>query len=203
MVRRASGFITVFMLIAAASLHAERYRIVPGGDDVGIRFESKAPLESFGGETSALSGFIVVNPTDLSDSIDIRLDIALDSLDTGIPLRDRHMRENHLETDRFPLAQFVSRTLVEPHADRLLDGRELFFEVEGELTLHGVTRKVVLPVNVTRGETDEKSELIITSDFNLKLSDYNISRPKFLVMKLNDVQYVQLSVRAILAEKGR
>ena len=60
------------------------------------------------------------------------------------PRRDDHMRTMGIETDRFPTATFVSTAdlLVRPDAGSG-SARAL---VRGDLTLHGVTRSIDLPV---------------------------------------------------------
>lgn len=202
--KRMAGTIALFALLLWASpATAERFEVAPGSDGTEVVFESKAPLETFQGKTSALTAIIDLNRENLNDSVAVSVEIALDSLDTGIPVRNRHMRENHLETGRFPTARFESIALVEPHPDRFLEGRALGFEVEGRLTLHGVTRPVVLPVTVTQVTTDGRVELLAESRFEVKLSDYGIDRPQFLVMKLGDAQKIHFRARAARAGEGR
>ncbi len=200
--QRVIGSFAICLFLLGGTADAERFTIDPDSKETLVRFVSKAPLETFEGLTSVVTGYARVNPLDMRDSVDIRVDVDLASFDTGLALRDRHMKENHLETDLFPLATFAGGALIQPHADKLMEGRKHSFEVEGEFTLHGVTRPVVLPVEVTLSRADGRSILHITGRFELKLSDYGIARPKFLIMKLNDTQIIEVHLVA-LSETGK
>ncbi|MBK9304990.1 MAG: YceI family protein [bacterium] len=52
------------------------------------------------------------------------MDVDLAALDTGIGLRNRHMRENHLETDRFPQAVFRGARILKPGRPPLFGRRQ-------------------------------------------------------------------------------
>ena len=72
------------------------------------------------------------------------------------------------------------------------DGKTNSFELIGNFTLHGVTRRLRTTVDVTKsGDT-----LRIQTTFDVALPDYNIKRPKFLILKLNEVQKVTIDVVA-------
>jgi polyisoprenoid-binding protein YceI len=69
-----------------------------------------------------------------ASSVSVRIEAA--SLDTHEEKRDAHLRSaDFFEVDRFPEITFQSRR-VERHAEAL--------RITGDLTLHGVTREVVL-----------------------------------------------------------
>lgn len=90
------------------------------------------------GEFTKLSGSATIDMADPSKSkVDVTIDAA--SINTREPQRDEHLRSSDFfDVARFPSLTFRS-TRVEAHgADE--------FKVTGELTLHGVTREVVLDV---------------------------------------------------------
>ncbi len=90
------------------------------------------------GEFTKLSGSATIDPADPAKSkVDVTIDAA--SINTREPQRDEHLRSaDFFDVARFPSLTFRS-TRVEAHgADE--------FKVTGELTLHGVTREVVLDV---------------------------------------------------------
>ena len=64
--------------------------------------------------------------------------------------------------------------------------------LEGTLELHGVTQPVSVPIEMTL----QKGALHVVSHFKVKLPDYKIARPQFLVMKLDEVQSVTVDVEA-------
>lgn len=88
------------------------------------------------GRFNDFSGTIEIaeRPEDSSVQVSIRAD----SLDSGDPKRDEHLRTaDFLEVDRYPTLEFVS-TKVEPA------GRS--WKVTGDLSVHGQTHPVVLDV---------------------------------------------------------
>ncbi|HEX5131179.1 MAG TPA: YceI family protein [Candidatus Krumholzibacteria bacterium] len=168
------------------SARAVEYAITPGAPNR-VVFVSKAPTETFEGTTDRLSGSIQLDPDAPGDSITVRIEVDLASLDTGIGKRNQHMRENHLETDRFPVATFTGAAILSRSAASLAEGKTITFELEGAFTLHGVTRRLRVPVDVTRRDANT---LEFETSFPVLLADYEISRPRFLFMKLGEVQNV-------------
>jgi polyisoprenoid-binding protein YceI len=93
------------------------------------------------GRFASWSGNLDLNEADLARS---KLDVEIDarSIDTGNAQRDEHLRSaDFFDVEQFPTLRFVSRSIENVAPDR--------FHVLGDLTLHGVTREVVL--NVERG----------------------------------------------------
>ena len=89
------------------------------------------------GQFDKVSGSVTLDPERLGrSSIHAIIDAA--SIDTREPQRDAHLRSaDFLDADRFPTIEFRSTKLA-PTADGLA--------VSGDLTIHGVTRPVVLAV---------------------------------------------------------
>ncbi|MFH1278589.1 MAG: YceI family protein [Candidatus Eisenbacteria bacterium] len=176
---------------------AVQYVIAPGkGNEV--VFWSEAPLESFEGKTDQARGSVSLDWSDPAGTLEIRAAVDLASLDTGINLRNHHMRENHLHTEEFPEAIFAADSITGlsvgegPPASRI----ECF--VTGDFTLHGVTRAMTVPVTIVAREA---GALEIEARFDVILSDYGIPRPKFLFLKLDETQRVR--VRLVATPEAR
>jgi polyisoprenoid-binding protein YceI len=61
------------------------------------------------------------------------------SIDTAEPDRDKHLRSaDFFEVEKFPQITFVSKRIVKRGAET--------YDVTGDLSIHGVTKEVVLPV---------------------------------------------------------
>ncbi len=174
-----------------------RFVVTPGDGATLVRFDSKAPLESFGGTTRQAGGEIVLDPAALGDSVTVYLEVDLASLKTGIELRDRHMRDNHLATKRFPQAVFRGARIVGAHPLSLPPNEGVTLEIEGSLALHGVERTLRAPVSVIREVLPGNERLGIECRFTIKLSDFDIPRPQFLALKVADEQ--QITFRALAA----
>ena len=90
------------------------------------------------GHFKPVSGVIAVDEADITRShVEASIDAA--SVDTREPDRDAHLRSaEFLEVEKFPTLTFTS-TRVTRDGERNL-------EVEGDLTIHGVTRKATFLV---------------------------------------------------------
>lgn len=76
------------------------------------------------------------------------------------------LRNTVLEVDKFPMIKFVSVSLTEVKKT----GDKRSFTLNGDLTLHGVTKRVAFPVNANISET----ELRATGEAKLKQSDFGM-----------------------------
>jgi hypothetical protein len=93
-----------------------------GDDLVGYRIDKAdvvivCPLTvggSFEAKTNAMSGEIAARP---GDPLSGALHVNLQTLDTGIGLRDKHMRENYLEVHKGP--EYATATLEDIRVERL------------------------------------------------------------------------------------
>jgi polyisoprenoid-binding protein YceI len=159
-----------------------------------VKFISKAATETFEGKTDKIEGHITFDPANPVDSVMVQLDVDMKSLDTGLGKRNTHMQENHLECDKYPKATFKGASVIGPKGTVLETGKTVTFECEGDFTLHGVTKRLRVNVDVT--PSDEKT-LAFKTAFKVPLADYNIARPKFLFLKLGEVQEVNVEGVAV------
>jgi polyisoprenoid-binding protein YceI len=176
----------------AASAAAERFDIAPGLDENRVRFDSKTSIESFSGKTHQVQGYLILDPGALGDSVEVRVEVDLASLDTGIDLRNQHMRRNHLETDKYPKAVFHGVMIRQPHPAALEPGRTDTLRVEGDFELHGVRRRLSVPLAVTFSPP----ALRVAGQFAVSLQDYKIARPGFLTLRVGDIQKVVIDLTA-------
>ena len=187
--------VLIIALTVASPVPAAEFAVTPGTPNK-VVFTSKAATESFDGKTSQMSGRIVVDPAAVGDSITVRIVVDLTSLDTGIGKRNTHMRENHLETDTYPTAMFEGASVHGPAGASLTTGGTVAFDVEGTFTLHGVSKRLRVTVNVT---ARDPRTLVFETAFPVTLADYAISRPKFLFLKLGETQAVTVTGVAVAA----
>jgi polyisoprenoid-binding protein YceI len=100
------------------------------------------------------------------------LDIALDSVQTGIELRDQRMRELLFQTGTHPKAS-ITLTLDMAKVRDIPDGAHQLFDVEATLNLHNAPVKLPAQLRVTRTGADdwlvtsEKPVLVSAADCGL------------------------------------
>ncbi len=170
-------------------------------------FESKAPLEKIVGTTSKITGKIHLDAKDITKGFMATFDLDLASMKTGIGLRDQHMRENFLETDKYPKAVLTLEKLTKVSGKQFMDQKPITADAEGTLELHGVKKKVALKdVQVTYFKESDATKakmpgdlLVISGGFALKLPDYNIKVPQMIVLKLDENIKVSVDLTATTA----
>ena len=187
------------MLTSSGLLIAARgaeFVVQPGGKNR-VVFVSTAPMEQFEGKTDRVEGRLTVQPPTIGDSFTVRFEVDLTALDTGIALRNRHMRENHLETGKYPKAVFEGAKVVAGQPVQLQAGKQVTFEIEGSFTLHGVTRPLRARVDATYRPGGSSASIEFRASFPVELSSFSISRPEFLFLKLADTQQVRVEGIAV------
>lgn len=153
-----------------------------------VRFDAKAFLHHFEGRTPKVQGTIRLADLERLTGAEacIRIDAA--SLETGNDTRDGTMRREHLETAKFPTIEFVLTQVEDIH--RQLDAWE--FTARGMLSLHGVSREILLPVRAWM----VGDGLRLTGAIPLRMSDYGIPIPTFLLLAVEDQVVVSFDVAA-------
>ena len=183
---------------AARATWAADFVVKPGSENK-VVFVSKATVEGFEGKTNKLEGHLMLNPASVGDTISVHLEVDLASLDTGIAKRNKHMRENHLETDKYPKAVFDGVSVRSPAGAKLDSDQPTVFDVEGTFTLHGVSRRMRINVAATYEAKGAGGRIEFHTTFPVALADYAISRPQFLFLKLAEVQDVRVNGVAVAA----
>jgi len=142
----------------------------------------------FAGKTSQVEGTIRVGDPDRLSDVEacIRIDAA--SLDTGNSTRDGLMRDDHLETARFPTIDFLLEMV-----DGVTHQAENWeFTARGTLSLHGVSREIQFPVRARQ----EGDAVRLAGQLPLKMTDYRIRIPRFLFLTVEDQVVVSFDVTA-------
>jgi polyisoprenoid-binding protein YceI len=116
---------------------AGTFMIDPGHSDVAFTVRHLM-VSKVRGHFTRFQGELTLAPDPLASSVTATIELAPSTPTT--PQRDDHLRSaNFFETDTHPTMTFRSTGIR--HSE---DG----FDVDGELTLHGVTRPVTLPLDV-------------------------------------------------------
>lgn len=155
------------------------------------------PGGAFEAKASALNGELtpgVSQPLALAGEITLDLE----TIETGIALRDRHLRENCLEVAKgrgFDKAVLSEIVLAEADGAGFR-GRTKF---EGALLLHGVSRPVAGKAVIRAAEPGVRVE----AEFVLTLTDFGIEPPQYMGVGVSNKVSVKVSFAARLAGAGR
>lgn len=183
-----------FSLYPMSASASQSYVVKPSKH--AVTFNSNAPVELIEGHTDKLKGSISLSE-DLNFNKDFSAEFNVDlaSIDTGIALRNEHMRDNFLQTAKFPEAVFKVSKVTGDH-EAFLQGKPVSVVADGSVTIHGVTLEQEVPVTVTLKRKGSKSSLIFTGKFPVRLEDYKIQRPEVVFQKLADTVFVTVSATA-------
>jgi polyisoprenoid-binding protein YceI len=174
-----SVFALVPLLPASASAD-EAYRITGGSVTVvcpltiGGNFEAKTTALS-GGVTPAAGGALTGT-----------LAVELVKLETGITLRDRHLRNNYLEVQKGP--DFLVAKFDNIKVERL-SGKTTF---KGKLTLHGQQRDISGTADV---QQDGKGYRV-DATFLLSIAAFQIPKPTYLGVGVSDEITINVNLTA-------
>ena len=123
--------------LAALPLRAETYSIDPGHSEVG--FSIRHMVTNVRGRFNDFSGTVNMDPKNLPQS-SVEFKIKTASIDTAVPDRDKHLRSaDFFDAEKYPEITFKSEAVAPAGKDK--------YNVTGILTMHGVSKKVVLPVS--------------------------------------------------------
>jgi len=94
------------------------------------------------------------------------------------PLMEEHFNENYLESSKFPKATFKGK-ILNFDASKLAS-KVSEFELDGDLTIHGVTKKVKtkIALALNAGKISAKSVILV------KPQDYNVEIPNLVKGKI-------------------
>jgi polyisoprenoid-binding protein YceI len=145
---------------------------------------------SFEARTAALTGAVApTSPRPPAFGGSLALDLR--TLETGIGLRDQHMRDTYLEVGRgegFDTAVLSDLRLGDVDLQSFR-GRT---EFTGTLLLHGVRKPVTGKVEVRRGG----DAVDLQATFPVTLSEFGIARPAYLGVGVADVVQVKVALSA-------
>jgi hypothetical protein len=162
---------------------ADRLHVV-GGDVTVV-----CPLTvggSFEAKTKALSGDVGPAPQQ-AGGVGGALLVKLDTLETGISLRDRHLRETYLEVEK---GKGYNVATLENIQVEKADGKGTF---KATLLLHGQKRQVA-GTSVVHRRGDGTTH--VDAEFPLKVSEFEIPKPTYLGVGVRDEIHVKVAFNA-------
>jgi polyisoprenoid-binding protein YceI len=177
----------------AASALDGTYTVTPGGTDdfVGYRVTEKLVANvvqsTATGRTNDVTAAMTVRGTTVSD---VTVTADLRSLTSDSSLRDGRIRDQGLESNRFPQAKFVLTTPIQLPKQPAA-GETVTADATGDFTLHGVTKRVTVSM---QGRWDGKVVQVVGS-MPITFGDYGIRAPGSpLVASIDDHGEMELKL---------
>ncbi len=135
-------------------------------------------MSSYVASSSQLKGKV-----DLKDN-ELVFELQLETLETGIDLRDEHMYET-LETEKYPEARFEGRILGDPP----VPGKKDSVTVKGRFTIHGVSKWI--EVSGTMDRWGDKMKVVAA--FPILITEYGMERPGFSFVSVRDEHRIEIA----------
>lgn len=179
-----SLFLSLFSGAFISNAYAENWKI----SNCLITFKTRGSpvLVSIEGKSEvACSGDWIV---DGSNSTKSKVSMDLTKLDTGIALRNKHLRDNYLNVTKFPTA--VMTEIEAKDIDGLIKkGVASKSTFKGMLELHGSKKPI-------QGTYEVKDGNQYTGNFEIDLPDFAVERPSFMGVKVVDKVFITFKFKA-------
>ena len=147
MKRLLASISTIIALSLPAMAFATTWNIDPDHSNVGFKVRHLM-ITNVKGNFEKHTGVVDINDKDITKSkVEVSIDTA--SINTNVQKRDEHLRSaEFFDVAKYPTMTFVSKKVAKAGKGKL--------KVTGDLTLHGITKQVVLNVE---GPTAESKDL--------------------------------------------
>jgi polyisoprenoid-binding protein YceI len=131
-----------------------------------------AQSDAVGRTSEVTGGFTLTDGASGLQATDIAVEVDLTTLKSDDDRRDGRLRDQGLETAQFPTATFKSAgPIAVPDSAR--SGTEVTIDVRGDLTIHGVTKQVTIPIKArVDGDTIQ-----LVGSLTFPLTDFAINKP--------------------------
>ncbi len=175
----------VFLLLAGAALSA-RADWYLDGESSRLSFVSTKNAN-----VSEVQRFLVlhgkVDPEGLA-----QVEVELESINSGIPLRDERMRKELFQIDRFPDALITTKIDLRPIND-LAPGAQLELRLPLTVDLHGKQHQYQAELLATRLD-DRRFQVVTLEPLVINAEDFDLAPGLEALRKMADLSAISLSV---------
>lgn len=181
----------LFALATLPALAADTYTIDPSHTQVEFTY-SHFGFSNITGRFDKVESQFAFDPADPTQST-VKVTIPVDSISTGVEKLDAHL----LNADFFDAAQYPTATFTSTGVTVAGEGK---LAVAGDLTIHGVTRPVVMDVTINKvGEhpMSKKPAAGFDASFDIKRSEFGVGG---YAPAVSDEVRIEITVEAQKAE---
>ena len=172
--------LSIILLLGANTITAQKFMTKNGN----IRFYSETPMETIEATNSQ------VNAALDSQTGDLVFKVLIKSFNFEKALMQEHFNENYMESDKFPNSTFQGKVTNLSAIDFKQEGT-YDAVIEGDLTIHGVTKKISEKGTFTVKAGDK---IHGNSKFNVKPADYSIKIPGAVVKNIAETIEVTVDI---------
>jgi len=150
-----------------------------------VKFEASMPAFEEIAATNKTASCILEKST--GDFVALTL---IKSFKFKAPLMEEHFNENYMESSQFPKATFKGKILN--FEAKKVSATKTTYDLEGDLTIHGVTKKVKTKISLALSG----AKILAVSAISVKPQDYKIEIPGLVKGKI--AENVKVSMNFVL-----
>ncbi|MGB4845631.1 MAG: YceI family protein [Ferruginibacter sp.] len=164
-------YVAFFLLFIQSTTHAQT-RLY--SKEARISFFSKTAMENIVAQNNK-----ALCVWDIASSR-IEFSVLIKGFEFDRALMQEHFNENYMESDKYPKAYFKG-TIKSETALVLQGDKSYSVKAVGVLTIHGVSKEMIIPATITCKDGVISSR----ADFTVQPSDFKISIPSIVADKIN------------------
>ncbi len=149
-----------------------------------VTFKASSPLEKINPVNNEASGILDAASGDVVFEVPIR------AFKFEKALMEEHFNENYMESERYPKATFKGK-IANAGTLNFDEPGSYTVTVDGELIIHGVSRKIIVPATISIQDWG----LYVEADFKIKPTDFNIKIPALVSNKVAKIAEVTVSAK--------
>ena len=163
-------FLTALTVLSLQTLSAQDIYLTRNGQ---IEFHAGTSVEDVDAVNNEVTSIVNIKTGEIGFNVLIK------SFHFKRALMEEHFNENYLESSKVPKSTFKGKIT---NLDAVKFGQDGSYKanVEGDLTLHGVTQHITMPATVTVS----KGKIRGQSSFKIKPEDYKIAIPSLVADKV-------------------
>ena len=158
--------VIIYFIISLFAIKQETRYVI---ENSSIEFYSYALLEDIQAVNTESIGAID------KESGEFIIKIPVSAFEFPNKLMQKHFNDSYLETDKYP--ECIFKGIVDNDM------------ASGEITLHGVTKKIQLPIIIT----EDGDKIKINTEFKIALKDHKIKIPRLLFQNIAEEIEVKVS----------
>lgn len=176
-------------LLAVPAARAEEQTLTLDPAATAVHFSVEATGHDVHGSFHITGGAVRFDPATGAAAGEIRVDAL--SAETGNGSRDKTLRGDVLETERFPVFVFTPERLI----GALPESGAAKVELRGVVALHGAAHPMTLPATV-----DVSGDRIkLSAEFPVPYVEWGLHNPSILFLRVADVVQVRIEGEGTLA----
>jgi polyisoprenoid-binding protein YceI len=158
-----------------------------------VAYKGRDSLASWTGTTKEVTGTLAYD-SQTGELLKGDVQVGLASINSGNGVRDARMRNEFLQTDKFPTALFVVKKVEDfpKFSDWKQWGNRQKGRIIGDLTIKNVTK----PVTFEAETVYTGKELKVTGTSKVKMTDFGITPPSIFLVTVEDTVGLEFNALA-------